>query len=147
MLVWLVYSCCSPLEHRASVKRFASLQFLILRHSVGLIGRVNSPSQGRYLTQTQNTQKQTSMPRVGYEPTIPAFERAKTVHALDLTATVIGLTLNSVNSSAPSDISMSDLRQQTLYLDSCINFRVYKSDNKLTSIAVFTVFHPCCWVL
>jgi hypothetical protein len=30
------------------------------------------------------------MPRVGFEPTIPAFERAKTVHALDSTATVIG---------------------------------------------------------
>jgi hypothetical protein len=27
---------------------------------------------------------------VGYEPTIPAFEQAKTVHALDHAATVIG---------------------------------------------------------
>jgi hypothetical protein len=51
---WLVYSCCSHLEHSASVKRFVSLQFLNLRHSVGLLGRVISPSQGRYLTQTQN---------------------------------------------------------------------------------------------
>jgi hypothetical protein len=47
-----------------------------------------SPSQGRYLTQTQN--KQTSMPQVGFEPTIPVFERAKTVHVLDRAATVIG---------------------------------------------------------
>jgi hypothetical protein len=31
------------------------------------------------------------MPRVGYEPTIPVFERAKTVHALDRAATVIGV--------------------------------------------------------
>jgi hypothetical protein len=30
------------------------------------------------------------MPRVGFEPTIPAFERAKTVHSLDRAATVIG---------------------------------------------------------
>jgi hypothetical protein len=30
------------------------------------------------------------MPRVGFEHTIPAFERAKTVHALDCTATMIG---------------------------------------------------------
>jgi hypothetical protein len=30
------------------------------------------------------------MPRVGFEPTIPAFERAEAVHALDLAATVIG---------------------------------------------------------
>jgi hypothetical protein len=30
------------------------------------------------------------MPRVGFEPTIPAFERAKIVHVLDRAATVIG---------------------------------------------------------
>jgi hypothetical protein len=30
------------------------------------------------------------MPRVGFEHTIPAFERAKTVHALDSAAIVIG---------------------------------------------------------
>jgi hypothetical protein len=30
------------------------------------------------------------MPRVGFEHTIPAFERLKTVHALDRAATVIG---------------------------------------------------------
>jgi hypothetical protein len=29
------------------------------------------------------------MPRVGFEPTIPVFERAKTVHELDFAATVI----------------------------------------------------------
>jgi hypothetical protein len=30
------------------------------------------------------------MPRVGFEPTIPVFERAKTVHALDRAVTVVG---------------------------------------------------------
>jgi hypothetical protein len=30
------------------------------------------------------------MPWVGFEPTIPAFERAKTIHALDCATTVIG---------------------------------------------------------
>jgi hypothetical protein len=30
------------------------------------------------------------MSKVGFEPTIPVFERAKTVHALDRAATVIG---------------------------------------------------------
>jgi hypothetical protein len=30
------------------------------------------------------------MIRVGFEPTIPVFERAKTVHALDRAVTVIG---------------------------------------------------------
>jgi hypothetical protein len=34
------------------------------------------------------------MPGLGFEPTIPVFERAKTVHALDCAATVIGTTLN-----------------------------------------------------
>jgi hypothetical protein len=31
------------------------------------------------------------MPRVGFETTIPVFERAKTVHALDSVAAVIGI--------------------------------------------------------
>jgi hypothetical protein len=35
------------------------------------------------------------MPRVGFEPKIPVFERAKTVHALDRAATVIGTKLPS----------------------------------------------------
>jgi hypothetical protein len=72
------------------VKRFVSLELLNVRHSVGLLGRATSLSKDRYLTQTQNKHEQTSMPRVGFEPTIPAFERAKAVHALDSAATVIG---------------------------------------------------------
>jgi hypothetical protein len=41
--------------------------------------------------QTQNKYThQTSMPCVGFEPTIPASERAKTLHALDRSATVTG---------------------------------------------------------
>jgi hypothetical protein len=35
---------------------------------------------------TQNKRKQTSLPQVGFEPTIPVFERAKTVHALERAA-------------------------------------------------------------
>jgi hypothetical protein len=35
------------------------------------------------------------MARVGFEPMIPELERAKTVHALDRAATVIGATLYS----------------------------------------------------
>jgi hypothetical protein len=31
------------------------------------------------------------MPRVRFEPTIPVFEEAKNVHALECAATVIGL--------------------------------------------------------
>jgi hypothetical protein len=43
-------------------------------------------------TYTQNKRTQTSMPGVGFEPTIPVFEREKTVHVLDQTATVIAMT-------------------------------------------------------
>jgi hypothetical protein len=42
-------------------------------------------------TQSQNKSTQTSMPWVGFEPKIPAFEQAKIVHASDRTATVISL--------------------------------------------------------
>jgi hypothetical protein len=41
-------------------------------------------------THKQNKCRQTSMPWVGFEPTIPVFEWAKTFHALDCAATVIG---------------------------------------------------------
>jgi hypothetical protein len=68
--------------------------FLILR----TVGRtpwtgdqpVARPLPTRRTTETQNRRTQTSMPRVGFEPTIPVFERAKTVHALDSAAIVIG---------------------------------------------------------
>jgi hypothetical protein len=58
---------------------------------VGLLGRVISPSQGRYLhraTQTQNKRIQTTLPLAGFEPTIPVFKRAKTFHASDRAAAV-----------------------------------------------------------
>jgi hypothetical protein len=41
-------------------------------------------------TQTQNKRTWTSMPWVGFEPTILASKRAKRAHALDRAATVIG---------------------------------------------------------
>jgi hypothetical protein len=41
--------------------------------------------------QTQNKCTQTSMPKVGFEPTTPVLERAKTVHVLDHAVTVIGM--------------------------------------------------------
>jgi hypothetical protein len=41
-------------------------------------------------TQTQNKRRQTSMPRMVFEITIPVFELAKTFYALDRATTVIG---------------------------------------------------------
>jgi hypothetical protein len=66
--------------------------------TVGLLGQVISPSQGRYLNtgqHKQNKRTQTSMPRVGFEPTIPASERVKTIHALDRATTVTGLYIHT----------------------------------------------------
>jgi hypothetical protein len=40
--------------------------------------------------QTQNKLTKTSMPWMGFEPTIPDFEQAKIVHTLDRAATVLG---------------------------------------------------------
>jgi hypothetical protein len=53
---------------------------------VGPPGRGIGPTQGLYLhTGQHNTEKRghTSMPRVGFEPTIPVLERPKTVRAID----------------------------------------------------------------
>jgi hypothetical protein len=61
--------------------------------AVGLPGQGISPSQGR-CSQTeqhkQNKRTQICMPRVGIKPKFPVFEPAKTVHALDHAANVIG---------------------------------------------------------
>jgi hypothetical protein len=68
--------------------------FMIILQTLSVLGRVISSSQGLYLNTGQHKHRmntythQTSMPCVGFEPTIPASERAKTVHALDRSATV-----------------------------------------------------------
>jgi hypothetical protein len=51
---------------------------------------VARPLRTHRTTQTQNKCTQTSMSRVGFEPTIPVFEPAKTIRILDRAATVIG---------------------------------------------------------
>jgi hypothetical protein len=51
---------------------------------------VARPLPTQRTTQTKNKRTQTSKPRVGFERMIPVFERAKTAHALDRAATVIG---------------------------------------------------------
>jgi hypothetical protein len=52
---------------------------------------VARPLPAHRTAQTQNKRTQTSMPQFVFEPTIPVFERAKAVHALDRTATVISM--------------------------------------------------------
>jgi hypothetical protein len=74
-------------------------------------------------TQTQNKSTGTSMHWVGSEPTIPAFERAKTVHALYRAATVIGDSRfrNSVSVVKWKLISADNLFSSWLLIDSNLN--------------------------
>jgi hypothetical protein len=66
---------------------------MIILQTVGLLRRVTSSSQGLYINTGQHKHRkntytyQTSMSWVGFAPTIPASERANTVHALDYSAT------------------------------------------------------------
>jgi hypothetical protein len=69
----------------------------LFSQTVGLLRRLISPSQGRYLSAGQHKQnKRIHTPNIHVliEPTIPASERAKTVYALDHAATVTGIQLN-----------------------------------------------------
>jgi hypothetical protein len=64
------------------VEPWPPFQFLYLfTQAVGLLGRRSV--RRKTATYTQNKRTQTSVPEVGFEHTIPVFERAKTVHALD----------------------------------------------------------------
>jgi hypothetical protein len=83
-----LYSCCSLLEQRASVKRFVSLQ-LFNPKTVDRTPWTGDQPVARSLP-TQNNYRQTSIPWVGFQPKIPVFGRVKTFHALDGAATVIG---------------------------------------------------------
>jgi hypothetical protein len=67
-------------------------------------------------TQTQNKGTQTSMPWVGFEPMIPAFERMKTVHALDGAATVIG-GANSLQSHASTCLTLSAVEDHVVFVN------------------------------
>jgi hypothetical protein len=70
-----------------------NLELWISQRAGRVLGRGSALSQGLYLhrtTQTQTKRRQTSMPRVGSEPTITVFEREKTFHTLDCAATLIG---------------------------------------------------------
>jgi hypothetical protein len=68
--------------------------FMNLKYRIGMTRYTGHQPVARPLpapktAQTQNKHKQTSMPRLGFEPTTPAFEGAKSAHALDCADTVI----------------------------------------------------------
>jgi hypothetical protein len=53
-------------------------------------------------TQRKNKRMQAATFRVGFEPAAPAFERKKTVHALDRAVTVIGFILLRIANTVES---------------------------------------------
>jgi hypothetical protein len=80
-----LFPVAPTLEDRTNVKHFVSLHFLNPK-TVGMTPWKGDQPVARLLptqeTETQNKRRQTSMPWVGFEPTMPEFERAKTVHCL-----------------------------------------------------------------
>jgi hypothetical protein len=88
--IYIYFPVASTWEHRASAKRFVSLQFLNSK----TVGRTpwtrDQPVARPPPTQTQNQRRHTSMPWVGFESTIPVLKRVQVVQALDRAATVIG---------------------------------------------------------
>jgi hypothetical protein len=108
--LWL----CSP-----SVGPWPLFQFLNL-YAVGRTPWLGDQPVARPLpthrtTQTQNKLRETSMPWVRFEPTIPVLERAKTVHALDRAATVIGSLLTS-SWNIQESISLGIYQYRFIYL-------------------------------
>jgi hypothetical protein len=99
----------TPLNASSSFSLFLMLffrlgfSFLLMDpfwHLVGLLGRGINPAPRPLPTQDNtNTEKRrhTSMPRAGFEPVIPMFERPKTVLALDCAATETDSPLNACN--------------------------------------------------
>jgi hypothetical protein len=87
-MVLYIYTCCSHLEHRASVKHFISLQFLNLQQSVGLLEWRISLKQGCYLhrmTQTQNKCRQTDIHALhGIQTHDPSVQVGKAISCFSL---------------------------------------------------------------
>jgi hypothetical protein len=66
------------------------------------------------------------MPRVGFELTIPVFDRAKTIHALDCAATVIGTwKLHTVNCVCVNGLEITNCIMRCSVI---ITFTVYYGD-------------------
>jgi hypothetical protein len=64
------------------------------------------------------------MPQVEFEPTIPVFEPAKTVHALDLAATVIGSKNRILLKSDSTIINTFNRHCDKSCCNCCVIFRV-----------------------
>jgi hypothetical protein len=88
------------------------------------------------------------MPRVGFEPTIPAFERAKTVHTLDGAATVITFYLTDSNECFQP--CLSEDGNKSIFQNAAF-FRIPGEVQKLSNPGKYTPFRlvggvECNWV-
>jgi hypothetical protein len=101
------------LEHRTSVKRFVSLQFL-KSYTGGRTPWTGDEPVVRPLTTQDNTNR-ANAEIVGFEPTIPVFQRARAVHALDRTANLISLQ-RTTRRYIPEDRTLHNHRCENLQL-------------------------------
>jgi hypothetical protein len=111
---------------------FFHFSFLILQ-TVGRTSWTGDHPVARQLPtqrtiQTQNKCRQTSMPWVGFQPTSPVFQWAKTDHVLDRTATVNGVVVDSI------------LVKCSIYADIYVSISVLVYDNRITTLNVRQIF-------
>jgi hypothetical protein len=90
---YLIHSLINQWLYKPLCWAWPALQFRNLYYTVGSTPWTSDQPVARPLpthstTQTQNKRTHTSMPWVGFEPAIPAFELVKTIHALDRAATM-----------------------------------------------------------
>jgi hypothetical protein len=94
---------------------------------------VTRPLPTHRATKTQNKRIQTSIPWVGFESTIPASERAKTVHALDRAATVIGNILSQAVFMPKSSHNKKQFKSYCFSYSSSLSFYLFSIHASLSS--------------
>jgi hypothetical protein len=70
---------------------------------------ITRPLPTHRATKTHNKRTRTSMPRVGFESTIPVFKRTKRVHALDRAVTVIDFIAGTLREISKKLLQMRDI--------------------------------------
>jgi hypothetical protein len=87
IIIIIIFSAIWPLG-LFRLREFIFLKILnLFRQLVGLLGRVIGLTQSLYL---HRTTQHTSMPQVGFDPTIRVFERPKALRASDRSTTGTG---------------------------------------------------------
>jgi hypothetical protein len=103
---------------------FYFLTFIRYSYSVEVL-RVIGPSQGLYLNTGQQKHSithtlKTSMPEVGFELTITASERAKTVHALERSASNHLRIVNTSNYDSLIKLHTTNITVTTAHINSSV---------------------------